>query len=146
MYKRLEPYIDIPKLDLNTADSAAFETLPGIGKFYAAKIVSYREELGGYSHTEQLMELWKFDREKFAKLEDLICVREETCTPYPLWALPEKELARHPYIDRDAAHGIVMFRDNNPCSGWTVENLRKAGVLSEEAGEKLSRCLIAPAQ
>ena len=30
VYRRLEPYIDIPLLDLNTADSAAFDGLPGI--------------------------------------------------------------------------------------------------------------------
>ena len=32
VYRRLEPYISIPRLDINEADSAAFETLPGIGR------------------------------------------------------------------------------------------------------------------
>ena len=31
VYRRLEKYIDIPLLDLNAADSAAFDELPGIG-------------------------------------------------------------------------------------------------------------------
>ncbi|MBO5807918.1 MAG: helix-hairpin-helix domain-containing protein, partial [Bacteroidales bacterium] len=31
IYRRLEPYIDIPLVDLNLADSAAFDALPGIG-------------------------------------------------------------------------------------------------------------------
>ena len=50
IYRRLESYIDIPLIDLNTADSAAFDSLPGIGGWFASKMVSYRKELGGYSY------------------------------------------------------------------------------------------------
>ena len=141
VYKRLERFIDIPKIDINRADSAAFETLPGIGKFFAAKMVSYRKELGGYSFPEQLMDIWHFDQEKFDGLKDLITVGPYE--PYPLWTLPESELAKHPYIGERAAHGIIIFRDNSPEEDWTIVNLRKAGILEEEKGFKLSRCRIA---
>ena len=43
VYRRLEKYIVIPKIDINKADSATFETLPGIGKYFASRMVSYRE-------------------------------------------------------------------------------------------------------
>lgn len=141
VYKRLEEYIDIPKIDINRADSAAFETLPGIGKYFAARMASYREELGGYSYPEQLMDIWHFDREKYDGLKDLITVGPSD--PFPLWSLTESELARHPYIDKRAAHGIVLFRDNSPVGDWTVPNLIKAGILDNEKGEKLARCRIA---
>ena len=142
VYKRLEKYIDIPKLDINKADSSAFETLPGIGKFYAAKMVSYRKELGGYSYPEQLMDIWKFDQERFDALKDLITVGPSEA--YPLWTLPEASLAKHPYIGKRAAHGIVIFRENTPKSEWTVGNMIKAGILDPGLGEKLARCAIAP--
>ena len=141
VYKRLAPYIDIPRIDINRADSAAFETLPGIGKYFAARMVSYRAELGGYSYPEQLMDLRYFDAEKYAGLKDLIRCSEPE--PYPLWRLSEKELARHPYIDANAAHGIVLYRENNPPERWTVEGLAQAGVLKAESAEKLARCRIA---
>ena len=144
VFRRLEPYIDIPKIDLNTADSAAFETLPGIGPFFAAKMVAYRRELGGYSHPEQLMDIWHFDREKYDGLKDLVVVREATRTPYPLWTLDEAALAAHPYIGKHAAHGILLYRDNHPAQAWTVEGLARAGVLTEEQAERLSRCVLAP--
>ena len=143
VYRRLEKYIDIPKIDINRADSAAFETLPGIGKFFAAKMVSYRRELGGYSYPEQLMDIWHFDQEKYDGLKDLIKVGPSE--PYPLWTLPENELARHPYIDKRAAHGIIIFRENSPVAEWTVGNIIKAGILDPGLGEKLARCKIAPA-
>ena len=143
VYRRLEPYIVIPLLDLNKGDSTAFEALPGIGPFYAGKMVAYREELGGYSYPGQLMDLWKFDREKYDALADLVTVSRPY--RYPLWSLPEDSLRLHPYIrSRQAAHGIVLFREGSPRADWTVDNLVKAGILSPEAGEKLSRCAAPP--
>ena len=142
VYKRLEKFIDIPKIDINRADSSAFETLPGIGKFFAAKMVSYRKDLGGYSYPEQLMDIWHFDQEKFDGLKDLITVGRSE--PYPLWTLPESELAKHPYIGKRAAKGIIIFRDNTPKEDWTVGNIIKAGILDPGLDEKFSRCRIAP--
>ncbi len=142
VYERLSPYIRIPRVDLNTADSAAFDALPGIGPFYAGRIVSYRRELGGYSYPEQLMDLWKFDREKYDALSDLVVVSRPY--RYPLWTLPEDSLKLHPYIRSYAAHGIVLFRSASPREDWTVEGLVKAGILKPELGAKLARCAAPP--
>ena len=140
VFDRLKPYIDIPRIDINKADSAAFETLPGIGPYFAAKMVSYRASLRGYSSPEQLMDIYHFDQEKYDGLKDLI-----TCSrpaPYPLWTLPEADLAHHPYISKDEAHSIVLYRTHQPRETWTLEGLKKAGVLSEDHYTKLSRCAI----
>ena len=141
VFDRLEPYIDIPRIDLNKADRAAFETLPGIGPYFASKMVSYRTSLGGYSHPEQLLDIYHFDREKYDALKDLIsCSPPE---PYPLWTLSERDLARHPYISRDEAHSIVLYRTHQPQEAWTLEGMHKAGILSEEHYARLARCVLA---
>lgn len=141
VYRRLEPYIKIPKIDINAADSTAFDTLPGIGPYFAAKMVNYREELRGYSYPEQLMDIYNFDKEKFDGLKDLITVGESE--PYPIWTLDEEELKKHPYIGSYAAHGVVVFRQNNPTDELTIENLARAGVLKPDSAEKLAKCRIA---
>lgn len=142
IYRRLEPYIDIPKLDINLADSAAFDTLPGIGGWFARQMIEYRERLGGYSYPEQLMEIRNFDREKFDNLSDLIFISPQTAVPYPLWTLPEDELKRHPYIG-SAAHGIVLFRNSQPKEKWSIRELERNRVLPPENAERLGRCLVA---
>ena len=140
VFDRLAPYIDIPRIDINRADSAAFETLPGIGPYFASKMVSYRTSLRGYSTPEQLMDIYHFDREKYDGLKDLIsCSKPE---PYPLWTLSETDLARHPYISKDEAHSIVLYRTHQPRETWTLEGLKKAGVLSEEHHRQLSDCVL----
>ncbi len=144
IYRRLEPYIDIPRLDLNTADSAAFDALPGIGGYFARKMVEYRGRLGGsYSYPEQLLEIKNFDRDKFDALSGLIQINSRTRAPYPLWTLPEEELRRHPYIG-NAAHGVVLWRESQPRERWSIEELKNNRILSEENARKLSRCLLAP--
>lgn len=143
VFRRLEKYIDIPKIDINSADSVTFMSLPGIGKFFAGKMVSYRKELGGYSYPEQLMDIWHFDQEKFDNLKDLIKLDTVATPPYSLWALPEKDLASHPYIGKRAVRSIVIFKENSPKSDWTVANLLKAGILPPDKAAKLARCRIA---
>lgn len=144
VYRRLEPYIDIPLLDLNTADSAAFDGLPGIGGYFANEIIKYRTRLRGYSYKEQLMDIYRFDKEKYDALHDLVTVDISTSTPYPLWSLPEDSLAKHPYIGWHAAHGISVYKSANPVEKWTMGGIIEAGILDPGMGDKLARCLIAP--
>ena len=143
VYRRLEPYIDIPLVDLNLADSAAFDALPGIGGWFASKIIEHRKALGGYSYKEQLLDIYRFDQEKFDGLKDLITISAEHTVPYPLWTLPADSLRRHPYINNlETAKAIVLYRETVPADKWTVENLRDAGILSSEAADKLSGCML----
>ena len=141
VFRRLEPYIRIPKVDLNAADSIALDALPGIGPYYAAKILEHRSRLCGFSYPEQLMDIYRFDSERFDSLKDLVTVGPSD--PYPLWTLPEDELKKHPYIDSGAAHGIVLYREHNPRESWTVDGLRAAGVLRPADASRLARCRLA---
>ncbi|NCC48915.1 MAG: hypothetical protein EOM13_07670 [Clostridia bacterium] len=63
-----------PLLDLNTANQAEFEQLPGIGPVTARAIVDYREEHGVFSCCEDLMLVPGIKESRFAALEDYIYV------------------------------------------------------------------------
>ncbi len=140
VFARLEKYIDIPKLDLNKADSTALLDLPGIGPWFAGRIVSYRESLCGFSSIEQLLDIKNFSQERLDGFRDLVTLSKPE--PYPLWSLPEEELRKHPYISSAEAHGIVLYRDHHKKEALSVDGLLKAGVISESHAEKLGRCAI----
>lgn len=143
VFRRLESFIDIPLVDLNVADSAAFDALPGIGGWFATKMIEHRKALGGYSYKEQLMDIYRFDQEKFDGLKDLITVSPENAVPYPLWTLPADSLRAHPYIrNLETAKAIVLYRENTPPDRWTIEALHQAGILSTDSATRLSRCAI----
>lgn len=145
IYRRLESFIDIPLTDINRADSAAFDALPGIGPYFAAKMVEQRRRLCGYSNPEQLLDIYNFGEDRYSKLKDLVCCSPPR--PYPLWSLPADSLRLHPYIGGWAeARGIVRFRENSPPDSLSAESLGRAGVLPADRAERLARCLIAPPQ
>lgn len=145
IYRRLESFIDIPLTDINRADSAAFDALPGIGPYFAAKMVEQRRRLCGYSNPEQLLDIYNFGEDRYSKLKDLVCCSPPR--PYPLWSLPADSLRLHPYIGGWAeARGIVRFRENSPPDSLSAEALGRAGVLPADKAERLARCLIAPPQ
>lgn len=145
IYRRLESFIDIPLTDINRADSAAFDALPGIGPYFAAKMVEQRRRLCGYSNPEQLLDIYNFGEDRYNKLKDLVCCSPPR--PYPLWSLPADSLRLHPYIGGWAeARGIVRFRENSPPDSLSAEALGRAGVLPADRAERLARCLIAPPQ
>ncbi len=64
------------QVNLNTADLAQLETLPGIGRVTAERIVEYREQNGGFKKVEDLMNVRGVGEQSFLKLRALITVSE----------------------------------------------------------------------
>lgn len=62
------------KVNLNTADAAALETLPRVGPALAARILAWREENGRFTSIEDLMSVSGIGDKTFAGLEDLVTV------------------------------------------------------------------------
>ena len=144
IFQRLRPFIRIPRLDINRADSTALLDLPGIGPYFAGKVVQYRERLGGYSCPEQLMEIYHFDADKYDGLKDLI-----TCSaaaPFPIWTATEEQLAQHPHISRAEAHSIILYRQHHSPADCTLDGIIAAGILSPDHASGLARCNLAQAQ
>lgn len=146
LFRRLEPYIEIPLLDLNLADSVAFDALPGIGGYFARQMVQHRKRLGGsYSDVRQLLEIYHFTQEKLDKIADLIQIDSASMRPYPLWELPVDSLRKHPAIGNYAtARSLVLYREHNPPSQWTLQGLLQAGVITSSQYERLSLCYLKP--
>ncbi len=62
------------RVNLNTADSAALETLPGIGPSIAAAIIRHREQHGAFSRVEGLLEVPGIGEAKLEQLASLVSV------------------------------------------------------------------------
>jgi len=60
------------QVNLNTADLAALETLPGIGPSIAAAIIRHREQHGAFSRVEALLEVPGIGTAKLEQLVSLV--------------------------------------------------------------------------
>ncbi len=139
LFERLKPFIQIPKTELNGADTTVLKGLPGIGSYYAKKIVAYRELLGGFVESEQLLEIDGFTQERYDGLKDYVCVDTLKISAMNIWNKSEDSLAKHPYIGEYAAKSIIRFKSCTDSSHWTIENLMENGVLSQSAVIKIKR-------
>lgn len=63
------------KVDINHADAATLETLPGIGPATAQKIIDEREANGPYASVEDLMRVPGIGEKRVAALADLVIVQ-----------------------------------------------------------------------
>ena len=61
-------------INLNTATVAQLETLPGIGKSTAERILEYRQKNGGFKKVEDLMNVRGIGEKSFLKMKALITV------------------------------------------------------------------------
>jgi competence protein ComEA len=62
------------RLNINTASAAQLETLPGLGKILAERIVAHREQYGPFRRVEHLLMVHGFSDHKFRTLRELITV------------------------------------------------------------------------
>lgn len=139
LFARLEPFIKIPKVELNAADSAALVSLRGIGPYYAHKILEYRERLGGFMYKAQLLEIEGFDEDRLAGFSDDIEIDTTRCIHLDLWNTAESALARHPYLGAKGARSITRYKSLYDTTRWTLADLDHERVLPKENIEKLKK-------
>ena len=91
---------------LNTADTTELMTVPGIGPYFARKIVQYGQRLGGYVNVDQLDEIENFPAES----KRFLVVEGATPQKLNVNKLTLNELKRHPYINFYQAKDITDYR------------------------------------
>lgn len=162
LYNSLEPYIRIPAesrppavfvdakvvsaktpetavtavIELNDADSAQLTTLRGIGAFYAKTILKYRNSIGGFYAKEQLLEVWKFDADKYAAIEKFITVDPAKIRKLGINSLAAEQL-KHPYLSWNMVNAIVNYRKAHG-KFKTIDEIKRTDLVDDETLRKIA--------
>lgn len=99
-------------VDLNTSDTTILKQLPGIGSAFANRIVDYREKLGGYCETRQLLEIYGMDTARYEGIKDYVKI-DSIFVPNKLRINSDafKVLLKHPYLEYEDVKKIVNHRE-----------------------------------
>lgn len=136
--RHLQPF------DLNAADTTQLMQIRGIGRGRAARIVAYRQRLGGFRHADQLSELYTL-----RDAPDLVdSLRKYTfVAPNAALALLDvnhasfTELQAHPYVGKRLARVLVAFREQHGPFQQPAD-LRQIRILDDATFEKLEPYLV----
>jgi DNA uptake protein ComE-like DNA-binding protein len=127
-YVALHPFIQLPekhitevtsnpslvskeKFDINLADTTQLKDVFGIGPVLSARIVRYRDKLGGFVSVHQVGEVYGVDSLTAQRVAEKFMVLP-AYTPHRINinAATEQELSAHPYFSRAQASALVAYR------------------------------------
>jgi DNA uptake protein ComE-like DNA-binding protein len=97
-------------VEINTADTAALVSLPGIGPYFAKRIMKYRDLLGGYHRKKQLLEVYGMDSSRYRQFSDNITIDTGKIRKININHVEFKDLLRHPYFDYDLVKCVFNYR------------------------------------
>nr|WP_295873569.1 helix-hairpin-helix domain-containing protein [uncultured Chitinophaga sp.] len=128
-------------IDVNTADTAGWQALPGIGPGFARRIVAFREKLGGFYDISQVSECYGLPDSTFKKIQPFLQISNGSLKKIDLNLTDEKSLAAHPYIRYKLARLIVQYRSAH--GGFRrVEELRQLPLVDDVIYRKIEHYIV----
>lgn len=124
-------------IDINSADTAQWRSLKGIGAFYAKRIVNFREKLGGFYSIQQVGETFGLPDSTFQMIKPFLLVHTAAIRQINLNTATVDELKAHPYIKGGLAHAIINYR-NVHGAFTSVEQLQNIGAIDDEVYRKIA--------
>jgi competence protein ComEA len=140
VFRKYSP--SVPVIDINLADTAAFIALPGIGSKLAARIVSFREKLGGFYSVEQVGEIYGLQDSVFQKIKKWLKAENASVRRININTATLEELKAHPYIRWNLANPIIAYR-NEHGKFEKLEDLKNIMIVTDEVYDKVKNYLIA---
>jgi competence protein ComEA len=108
----------------------------------AARIVNFRDKLGGFYSIEQVGETFGLPDSTFQKIKPLLQLKNSSIRKININTATVDELKAHPYIKYSIANPIVAYRtQHGPFSN--IEDIKKVMVVTNEIYNKIAPYLIA---
>ena len=126
------------RLELNRADTLELRRIRGIGAATSRRIVDYRQRLGGFLRTEQLLEVYGMDSLTYEVVLKYLTLDTGFVKPLDVNGLDLEGLADHPYVGWNLAKKIVAYRRQH---GPYTRGVDVLGIL---ALDSLDRYRLAP--
>lgn len=121
-------------IDLNLTDTTQLKMIPGIGSYYAKKIINYREKLGGFVSIHQISEIEGLPKDIQQWFE---IKHPTTIKTIHMNTTDFKTLVRHPYLNYEQTKAIINYRQKyGKITHW--ETLLNLSVFTEKDIEKLT--------
>lgn len=125
-------------VDINTATIEDWKKLKGIGSSFSNRIMKYRDLLGGFTHPEQLKEVYGLDAILYVEIMGFLTNENpQEIKPLNINTADELTLKGHPYISPKLAKSIVKKRIRRG-DYQEVSEIQKIAGVDDVLFQKLS--------
>jgi competence protein ComEA len=122
----------LASFDINKADTSQLKSVYGIGPALAARILKFRDGLGGFIKREQVNEVYGLDSTVVERLLKVAFITNDFVPrKINMNVANEKEFSAHPYIKKAMANAIIAYRFQHG-NFDRVEDLRKIAMIKPE--------------
>ncbi len=149
-YNKLKPYIKINTennksqsniiVQINTANQDELTKISGIGNTFAARIIKYRNMLGGYSNKNQLLEVYGITQEVLDKISNNISIDKSKIKKININTADFKALIKHPYISKENTNDLLEYRKFEEKIS-SLKDLKANAVFSDKEFKKIEEYL-----
>lgn len=128
------------QVELNNADSITLAGVPGIGSYTAARILKYKNRLGGFTSLQQLYEMYGADSSRIARYKPYLLLDSSNVKTLNINRAPFKEMLGHPYLTYEIVKSIENYRTH--VGEFTeVEQLRNIPLVDDVLFTKIAKYL-----
>ncbi|MDN5216405.1 helix-hairpin-helix domain-containing protein [Fulvivirgaceae bacterium BMA12] len=162
-FELLKPYIDLPDViaaakekqvpasrppglhkeisdlfDLNEADTIQFKSIYGIGSKLSARIIKFRNRLGGFVAVEQIGEVYGLSEEVFKTIQKRGFVSDRFRPELiDINRADAASISKHPYISYKMAMQIVKYREQHGIFD-NLKQLMNIHIIDEQKYKKIN--------
>lgn len=124
-------------VNISRADSMELRQIRGIGPAFSRRIISYRELLGGFIDTKQLLEVFGLDSTRYESIREFVITDSIPIRKININQADFPDLVRHPYIDRQMAGAILnLRRQHGPFA--SPADLKRSYLIDEALFQRVS--------
>lgn len=128
---RLQPF------DINTADTTQLKKIKGIGTKLSARIINFRNKLGGFAQPAQLAEVYGLSPEIVDSLHKYTYIQAGFAPrALALNTATFEELRTHPYVGFNLARLIIAYRTQHGAFTAT-EEIKNIKLVNETIYQRL---------
>ncbi len=123
-------------VDINTATVDQLKSLPGMVYPLQYRIITFRDKLGGFIHTNQVRETYGMTDSVYEAIKPFLTIQSNDIRKININTATEYELNLHPYIDKTTAKAIVIFRTQHGKYS-SVDDIKKIVFIKDDVFNKM---------
>ncbi len=124
-------------VDINTATVDELRNIPGMGNGLLYRILKYKERLGGFLIIEQVKETYGMSDSAFLLMQPFLKLNSPIITKININTATDYDLSGHPYIERNVAKAIVLYRIQHG-NYQTINDIMKIVFIKEPLFQKIA--------